>query len=166
VRPGPGQRLTGRRPAALPQRLSWGAATRQRPPQRLAVDAVTSLVARPVAVLSQPGYVSCLRPSCLRAAVQTSPVTFEFSGPKPMYAQLANELQRRIAAGVYPVGQRIPSETEIREESGSAATRAGWPSRFFVSGGWSPPRRVVALTSSAPGEPRIRGARPGGEAGR
>lgn len=51
---------------------------------------------------------------------------FEFAGPDPMYVQLARELQRRIDAGTYPVGQRIPSEAEIRQEFGvgRATTRA------------------------------------------
>ncbi len=53
-------------------------------------------------------------------------MTFEFSGPEPLYAQLADELERRIDAGVYPVGQRIPSEAEVREEFsvGRTTTRA------------------------------------------
>lgn len=41
-------------------------------------------------------------------------------GPTPPYIQLADELQRRIEAGVYKPGQPLPSEESLRQEFGVA----------------------------------------------
>ncbi|MCA1224375.1 GntR family transcriptional regulator [Streptomyces sp. 8L] len=42
---------------------------------------------------------------------QESP--FQASSPVPVYAQLANELQRQIESGELPAGARLPGEREL-----------------------------------------------------
>jgi GntR family transcriptional regulator len=41
----------------------------------------------------------------------------------PMYVQLANVLRDRIRAGEIPVGRRLPSQSELEEETGGTVSR-------------------------------------------
>lgn len=41
----------------------------------------------------------------------------------PMYAQLANVLRDRIRNGEIPVGRRLPSQSELEEETGGTVSR-------------------------------------------
>jgi GntR family transcriptional regulator len=40
--------------------------------------------------------------------------------PTPLYEQVANEIERRIEAGVLAPGQQIPSELSMQQEFGVA----------------------------------------------
>ncbi|QFG22395.1 winged helix-turn-helix domain-containing protein [Actinomadura sp. WMMB 499] len=42
----------------------------------------------------------------------------DLEGAEPLYRQVAAEVERRIAEGVYPAGKRIPSTAELSEEFG------------------------------------------------
>jgi GntR family transcriptional regulator len=41
----------------------------------------------------------------------------------PMYVQLANVLRDRIRNGEIPVGRRLPSQSELEEETGGTVSR-------------------------------------------
>jgi len=41
-------------------------------------------------------------------------------GPVPVYIQIADAIQARIEHGDYPTGRRIPSESALQQESGTA----------------------------------------------
>jgi GntR family transcriptional regulator len=41
----------------------------------------------------------------------------------PLYVQLANVLRDRIRRGEIPVGRRLPSQSELEEETGGAVSR-------------------------------------------
>jgi GntR family transcriptional regulator len=41
----------------------------------------------------------------------------------PMYVQLANVLRDRIRRGEIPVGRRLPSQSELEEETGGTVSR-------------------------------------------
>ncbi|MEU8532080.1 GntR family transcriptional regulator [Streptomyces parvulus] len=41
----------------------------------------------------------------------------------PMYVQLANVLRDRIRRGEIPVGRRLPSQSELEEETGGVVSR-------------------------------------------
>ncbi|MEH0642851.1 GntR family transcriptional regulator [Streptomyces scabiei] len=41
----------------------------------------------------------------------------------PMYVQLANVLRDRIRSGEIPVGRRLPSQSELEEETGGTVSR-------------------------------------------
>ncbi|MFC7616497.1 GntR family transcriptional regulator [Actinokineospora soli] len=47
----------------------------------------------------------------------------------PLHVRLADELRRRIARGVLPVGSALPSETQLCAEFGASAAPSGrpWP---------------------------------------
>lgn len=40
----------------------------------------------------------------------------DLEGPDPLYRQVAAEIERRITAGTYPPGRRVPSSFELAEE--------------------------------------------------
>lgn len=42
----------------------------------------------------------------------------DLDGPTPLYLQIAAEIERRIGAGVYQPGRRVPSATALSEEFG------------------------------------------------
>lgn len=46
----------------------------------------------------------------------------EFTETRRLYQQLAAELKRRIEAGVYPVGDKLPAERYISEEMNVSRT--------------------------------------------
>ncbi|HEY3506917.1 MAG TPA: winged helix-turn-helix domain-containing protein [Actinocatenispora sp.] len=41
-------------------------------------------------------------------------------GPVPVYIQIADTIQARIERGDYPKGRRIPSESALQQETGTA----------------------------------------------
>ncbi len=45
-------------------------------------------------------------------------MTVDLEGPEPLYEQIADELGRRIAEGVYAPRRRVPSEAAICDEFG------------------------------------------------
>lgn len=47
-------------------------------------------------------------------------VMIDFRADQPVWMQVAGELRRRIAVGVYSPGQVIPSETQLVQEFGIA----------------------------------------------
>jgi DNA-binding GntR family transcriptional regulator len=40
----------------------------------------------------------------------------DLDGPEPLYVQVAGDLTRRIAAGEFPPGRRVPSARKLAEE--------------------------------------------------
>jgi DNA-binding GntR family transcriptional regulator len=51
-------------------------------------------------------------------------VDINYEGPLAPHRQIAAWLRERIEAGEFPPGRRIPSETEIVQETGVARTTA------------------------------------------
>ena len=44
-------------------------------------------------------------------------MTWDFSGERAIYAQIAEQVKLRIIAGIYPVGTRLPSVRELAAEA-------------------------------------------------
>ena len=45
-------------------------------------------------------------------------MSWNFSGDRPIYAQLVERLRLRIVTGEYPPGERLPSVRELAEQAG------------------------------------------------
>ena len=43
-------------------------------------------------------------------------MTWDFSGDRAIYVQIAEQVKLRIIAGIYPVGTRLPSVRELAQE--------------------------------------------------
>lgn len=44
-------------------------------------------------------------------------MTWDFSGDRAIYAQIAEQVKLRIIAGIYPVGTRLPSVRDLAAEA-------------------------------------------------
>ncbi len=44
-------------------------------------------------------------------------MTWDFSGDRAIYVQIAEQIKLRIIAGIYPVGTRLPSVRELAAEA-------------------------------------------------
>ena len=79
----------------------------------------------------------------------------EDAGGQPRYQQVARELKRAIAEGVYPVGARLPTELELCEQFGISRFTARGAVRLLSQAGLVTRRqRVGTVVTSTPDEAR------------
>src|SRR6266511_4160366 len=75
-----------------------------------------------------------------RNAIQSRTIVMQFKlnrgSPQPLYAQLAQDIQRRIRSGALPPGARLPTVRELARQLG--VTRLTIHSAYseLQSGGW------------------------------
>jgi DNA-binding GntR family transcriptional regulator len=62
-------------------------------------------------------------------------MTIDRDGAEPIYRQIAAELRAGIAAGLWPAGRRLPSETELMETYRVARLTARNAVRVLASAG-------------------------------
>lgn len=58
----------------------------------------------------------------------------------PLYAQLAERLQKRIEGGIYPVGARLPSERELSEQHNVSRMTARQALQVLIQRGFAEPK--------------------------
>lgn len=77
------------------------------------------------------------------------------AGSQPRYQQVARELKRAIADGVYPVGARLPTELELCEQFGISRFTARGAVRLLSQAGLVTRRqRVGTVVTATPDEAR------------
>jgi len=60
----------------------------------------------------------------------------DYEAAEPPYRQIAAWLRGRILSGEFPAGRRLPTERQIQEETGVAATTARRAMRLLAQEGW------------------------------
>ncbi|MFG2792270.1 GntR family transcriptional regulator [Streptomyces sp. NPDC048419] len=61
----------------------------------------------------------------------------ELDRTRPLWRQIATEIIRRIEAGTYPPGSRVPSTLEIAQEFGVVNATAAKAMRHVREQGWT-----------------------------
>jgi GntR family transcriptional regulator len=64
-------------------------------------------------------------------------VEIDYSAPDPPYRQIAAWLRERIRSGEFPPGRRLPTERDLQQELGVAATTTRRAYRLLAEEGWT-----------------------------
>jgi DNA-binding GntR family transcriptional regulator len=63
-------------------------------------------------------------------------VKIDYQAAEPPYRQIAAWLRKRIEEGEFGPGQRLPTERDLQETLGVAATTTRRAMRLLADGGW------------------------------
>ena len=72
---------------------------------------------------------------------------FDFSGPQPLFVQVADQLRAGIASGALPEGEQVPSTTEISgcaARNGSDLSAIASPTWWRRRGDWESVARSLS----------------------